>query len=84
MTFVFITSTSFQTECFPTYAASLVALAGLIRNPAAGVAAAVTNELVKKMGYGWCFTGLALLNLLGVPGVLFIMGRKFEINLKPK
>ena len=73
MTWVFVTSSSYQTECFPTQAASQMALASLLRNVAAAIAAVIVDRLTSSMGFGWCFTGLAFLNLLGVVGVLFIM-----------
>ncbi len=73
MTWVFVTSSSYQTECFPTQAASQMALASLLRNIAAAIAAVIIDRLTDAMGFGWCFTGLAFLNLLGVVGVLFIM-----------
>jgi MFS family permease len=73
MTWVFVASTAYQTECFPTQAASLVALAGLLRNVAAAIAAAIIHPLAGLMGLGWCFTGLAILDLLGVLGVLLIV-----------
>ena len=78
MTWVFVSSTTYQTECFPSYAATLVALAGLLRNPAAAVAAVIIDPLIDAMGFGWCYTGLALLNLLGIIGVLFIQRRDFD------
>lgn len=76
LTWVFVTSTAYLTECSPAQAASLVALAGLVRNPAAAVAAAVIEELVEKMGVGWCFTGVAgvMVGVLCVLGVLVKMG----------
>lgn len=70
MTWTFVTATAYQTECSPSQAASLVALAGLFRWPSAAVAAAIIDQLIQKMGIGWCFTGFAVVNLLGVPGVL--------------
>jgi hypothetical protein len=73
MTWVFVTSTSYQSECFPTQVASLVALAGLLRNVAAAIAAAIIQPLTERMGLGWCFTGLAILDLLGIFGVLLIV-----------
>ena len=81
MTWVFVSSTTYQTECFPTYAATLVALAGLLRNPAAAVAAVTIDPLTDVMGFGWCYTGLGLLNLVGILGVLFIQNRDFDNNL---
>lgn len=46
MTWVFITTTAYLTESTPTNPATLVALAGLFRNPAAAIAviAAVVVE----------------------------------------
>nr|KMM66024.1 hypothetical protein CPAG_02365 [Coccidioides posadasii RMSCC 3488] len=70
---VFVTSTSFQTECDPSQAASLVALAGLVRNIAAAIAAVIVEKIVVQIGYGWCFTGLAVLDALCVAGVLVII-----------
>ena len=81
MTWVFVSSTTYQTECFPTYAATLVALAGLLRNPAAAAAAVIIDPLIDAMGFGWCYTGLALLNFSGIAGVLFIQRRDFENTL---
>jgi MFS family permease len=81
---IFVTSTSFQTECDPSQAASLVALAGLLRNLAAAVGSVVMDVLVQKMGYGWCFTGLAIIDGLCVPGIILIMkkGEEFRENLQ--
>jgi hypothetical protein len=67
-----ILSTSYQTECQPTAAASLVALVGMLRNIGAAIAAAIIDGLLKGMGYGWLFTGLAIMDLLCVAGLLFI------------
>lgn len=81
---IFVTSTSFQTECDPSQAASLVALAGLLRNLAAAIGSVIMDILVEKMGYGWCFTGLAAIDVLCVPGVILIMkkGADFRANLQ--
>ncbi|OJJ57128.1 hypothetical protein ASPSYDRAFT_155660 [Aspergillus sydowii CBS 593.65] len=70
---IFVTSTSFQTECAPSQAATIVALGGLLRNIAAAIAAAIVDSLVKRMGYGWCFTGLGMLDVVCVGGILAIM-----------
>lgn len=86
LTWVFVTSTSYQTECFPSQAASLVALGGLLRNIAAAIAALIIERLEVRMGRGWFFTGLAVLDLLGIPGVIFIgrQGAKFRAAAKEK
>ena len=71
MTWVFITTTSYLTESFSETPATLVALASLFRNPAAAVSAVVVPPLMGRMGVGWCFTGLALLELGVVASVVF-------------
>lgn len=76
MTWVFVTSTSFLTECVPTQAASVFALGGLLRNPAAAVAAVIIQPLVEKMGLGWCFTGLAVMDLVFVGGAIVLLRLK--------
>lgn len=81
---VFVTSTSFQTECDPTQTASLVALGGCLRNIAAAICAVIMGSLLDKMGWGWAFTGLALLDLICIPGIILILvrGAKFREVLK--
>lgn len=64
MNWVFVTTTAFLTECVPQQAAGAFALGNMLRNPGAAVAAAVISSLVSRMGSGWCFTGLALLDLV--------------------
>lgn len=73
MTWVFITTTSYLTESFKNTPATLVALASLFRNPAAAVAAVVVRPLYERMGIGWCFTGLALVELVCVALILWLM-----------
>lgn len=81
---VFVTSTSFQTECDPAQTASLVALGGFLRNVAAAICAAIMGSILDGMGWGWAFTGLGILDLLCIPGVLLILvrGAKFREALK--
>jgi MFS family permease len=80
---IFVTSTSFQTECDPTQAASLVALGGLLRNTAAAIGAVIMDTLLNKLGYGWAFVGFAALDLLCIPGIILIMvrGKHFREQL---
>ena len=73
MTWVFITTTSYLTESFKETPATLVALASLFRNPAAAVSAVVVRPLTAKMGIGWCFTGLALVEFACVASILYLM-----------
>ncbi|RDW61778.1 uncharacterized protein DSM5745_10450 [Aspergillus mulundensis] len=70
---IFVTSTSFQTECAPAQSATIVALAGLLRNIAAAISAVLVDALVRGMGYGWCFTGLGILDGVCALGILYIM-----------
>ncbi|KAI9765798.1 MAG: Dityrosine transporter 1 [Geoglossum simile] len=84
MTWVFITTTSYLTESFKKTPATLVALASMFRNPAAAVAAAVVAPLTEKMGIGWCFTGMALVELGCIASLAWLMAnaksmrREFE------
>lgn len=81
---VFVTSTSFQTECDPAQTASLVALGGMLRNVAAAICAAIMGSILDGMGWGWAFTGLGMLDLICIPGILLIIvrGAKFREALR--
>jgi MFS family permease len=81
---VFVTSTSFQTECDPAQTASLVALGGFLRNVAAAITAAVMIKILKAVGWRWAFTGLGMLDLICIPGILLILmrGQKWREDLK--
>jgi MFS family permease len=81
---VFVTSTSFQTECDPAQTASLVALGGFLRNVAGAITAAIMVGILKALGWGWAFTGLGILDLLCIPGILLILmrGEKWRDDLK--
>jgi MFS family permease len=81
---VFVTSTSFQTECDPAQTASLVALGGFLRNVAAAITAAIMVNILKAVGWGWAFTGLGILDLICIPGILLILirGEKWREDLK--
>lgn len=86
MTWVFITTTSYLTESFKETPATLVALASLFRNPAAAVSAVVVKPLIDRMGVGWCFTGLALVNFFCLVSVLYLMvyGKDLRASLDQK
>jgi len=77
---VSVVSASFQTECDPGQAASAVALGAFLRNFAAAISAAIMASILRDMGWGWAFTGLGLLDLACIPGVVLIMvrGAKFR------
>lgn len=69
---IMVSSTSYQTECMPTSTAALIALSSLLRNIGAAIAAAIMDSILDAMGYGWCFTGLAILDVLCIGGLFFI------------
>lgn len=46
-----------------------------MRNVAAAICTAIVEILIKKMGFGWCMTGLGLLDLLGI-GIVIVLLRK--------
>jgi MFS family permease len=73
MSGVFVATTAFLTECVPKQAASAFALGNMLRNPGAAVAAVIIPSLVVKMGHGWCFGGLALLDLILVGGAVMTL-----------
>lgn len=66
MSWIFVATNAFLTECVAQQAAGAFALGNMLRSPAAAVAAVIVSPLVKHMGWGWCFTGLALLNFFVV------------------
>ncbi|GME64539.1 MFS transporter [Neofusicoccum parvum] len=84
MSWVLVTSTSYLTESSPPHAARMVALAGLLRNVGAAVAAAVVHPLIEAMGYGWCYTGLAFLVLACISGVVYLKftGKTYRAQLQ--
>ncbi|KAI1197630.1 major facilitator superfamily domain-containing protein [Nemania serpens] len=69
---VMVTSTAYQTECQPGATASLVALAGLLRNLGSAISAAIIDDLLRRLGIGWFFTGLALLDAAWTGAILYI------------
>jgi predicted MFS family arabinose efflux permease len=75
-----VSTTSYQTECMPTSTAALVALSSLLRNIGGAIAAAIMDSILSAMGYGWCFTGLGIVDVLCMGGLLFIRlrGQKYR------
>ncbi|KAJ0355549.1 hypothetical protein COL154_000292 [Colletotrichum chrysophilum] len=73
MNWVFVATTAFLTECVQQQAAGAFALGNMLRNPGAAIAALVIPSLVSKMGNGWCFTGLALLDLVLVGSAVIVL-----------
>ncbi|KAI1361225.1 major facilitator superfamily domain-containing protein [Xylaria arbuscula] len=72
---VMVTSTAYQSECQPSATASLVALAGLLRNIGSAIAAAIIDSLLRSLGLGWLFTGLALLDAIWIGAIFYIRVR---------
>ncbi|KAI9677066.1 MAG: Dityrosine transporter 1 [Caeruleum heppii] len=73
MTWVLVTSSSFMTEVAPGQAATVFALGGLLRNPSAALGAIVIQPLIDRMGIGWCFTGLGLIDIFFVGGAVVLL-----------
>jgi MFS family permease len=81
---IFVTSTSFQTECDPSQTASLVALGGFLRNAAVAVGSVVMDGIIRGMGYRNAFLGFFFVDLLCIPGVVLIVvrGKRFREELQ--
>ncbi|CCE72967.1 Piso0_000575 [Millerozyma farinosa CBS 7064] len=75
MTWVFVTSTTYLTECASGQPATNVALANLMRNLAAAISSLVIDKLIEKETFGWCFTGLAMLDMVGIAIVVLLLIR---------
>lgn len=73
MTWVFTTNTTYLTECSTGQPATNVAIGNMMRNAAAALSSGIINKLIKVMGFGWCFTGLALCNVLGIIIVIILI-----------
>lgn len=73
MTWVFVTTTTYLTECSTKQPATNVAIGNFFRNAAAAISSVIIDQLIKKMGFGWCFTGLALIDLIGIGFVVILM-----------
>ncbi|PHH61482.1 hypothetical protein CDD81_329 [Ophiocordyceps australis] len=70
MSWVFVATSAFLSECVPQQAAGAFALGNMLRNPAAAIAAVILPSLIRKMGIGWFFTGMALLDFVLVGGAV--------------
>ncbi|EQK99451.1 MFS transporter [Ophiocordyceps sinensis CO18] len=73
MSWVFIATTAFLSECAPQQAAGAFALGNMLRNPGAAISAVILPRLVSSMGVGWFFTGLGLLDLVVVGGAVTVL-----------
>ncbi|KAI5962376.1 DTR1 [Candida pseudojiufengensis] len=84
MTWVFVTTTTYLTECSTGQPSANVAIGNLMRNISAAICTVIIDELIKKMGFGWCLTGLAMLDLIGIVMVLILIknGKKWREEYK--
>lgn len=73
MSWIFVATNAFLTECIAQQAAGAFALGNMLRNPAAAIAAAIIHPLVIRMGWGWCFSGLALVNFFIVGAAIMVL-----------
>ncbi|EEP80067.1 predicted protein [Uncinocarpus reesii 1704] len=73
MSWTFVASNAFLTECVAQQAAGAFALGNMLRSPGAAIAAAIIAPLVTRMGWGWCFTGLSILNLVVVGAAVIVL-----------
>ncbi|KAB8077341.1 major facilitator superfamily domain-containing protein [Aspergillus leporis] len=64
MSWIFVTTNAFLTECIRQQAAQAFALGNMLRSPAAAVTAAIIHPLTVRIGWGWCFTGLSIINFV--------------------
>lgn len=80
VTWVFVTTTTYLAECTASQTATNVAIGNFMRNIAAAISSAIMSRLIRLMGFGWCFTGLAFTELLCVVivVVLIIYGPKWR------
>jgi multidrug resistance protein len=86
MTWVFVVTTTYLTECSSGQPATNVAIGNFFRNACAAVSSVLINVLIQKMGFGWCFTGLALVDLVGfaIVALLMVRGPKWRAQWDEK
>lgn len=82
MTWVFVSNTTYLTECSTGQPASNVAIGNFMRNVAAAISSAIIERLIYAMGFNWCFTGLALIDIIGIICTIcfLIKGPKWREN----
>lgn len=74
-TWVFVISTTYLSESCCGRPATTVAIGNIMRNLAAAISSAIIEILINSMGYGWCFTGLGIVNMISL--VLSIIVTKY-------
>lgn len=50
----------------PQHSATAVAFSAFMMNVSAGIGTAIVNPLIEAEGFGWCFTGLAFVDLIAL------------------
>ncbi|KAK2774108.1 Dityrosine transporter 1 [Onygenales sp. PD_12] len=86
LSWVNATNTTYATLVQPGQVATVVALGSLLRNPAAAIGAAVVDPLIRAEGFGWCFTGLAMVDLLctGIAVLTLVKGPSWREEMEKK
>lgn len=86
MSWMFVLNTAYLTECATGQPATIVAIGNMMRNFAAAISSWIVDKLIIKMGFGWCFTGLAFLNLVSIAFIFLTMkyGPTWRYNYKKK
>lgn len=82
MTWVFVICNTYLAESIEGAPATPIAIANALRNVAAAIASFIIYKLEQELGYGWCFTGLGLLNVINIILLisLCVWGRKWRSN----
>ncbi|EGV66437.1 dityrosine transporter A Q resistance [Yamadazyma tenuis ATCC 10573] len=74
-TWVLVTNLTYLTESAEGIPASNVAFGNFMRNAGAAICSGIITKLVERMGYGWCFTGLAFVNLGGATFMILLFSK---------
>lgn len=75
---IFSMVTTMLTEYMPKKPSHGVAVNNLLRNTLACIATIVADPLIKAIGTGWLFTGLAVLSLIIGAVIILLMSRYGE------
>lgn len=64
---------TYLSELLALRVAAAIAVSSFFRNMGAAISSAVIGKLCSQMGVGYCFTGLGLVNIISVIGILFLI-----------
>lgn len=86
MTWIFNLNTTYLTECTIGLPVAMVSVGNMMRNVSAAISSFIIHKLIQSMGFGWCFTGLAILNLSSIVFTLWIVkcGSRWRAEFKSK